>query len=160
LAELTADSGAGKETIASVRGELARQPKSGALYSKLAGLLYAEGNAPRAVSVLRQGLDRADDITTVAVELAWLLSTCRDDAVRNGEEAVDLMNSMIGQMKKVPPQLLDVYAAALAEAGRFQEAVKQAERAAAAAESAGDRQLAEAIRQRIELYRSGSAYRQ
>jgi tetratricopeptide (TPR) repeat protein len=160
LTDLTADSGAGKETIASIRAELVRQPKNGALYSKLAGRLYAEGDAAGAISVLRQGLDRADDITTVAVELAWLLSTCRDDRVRNGEEAVNLMDSVIGRVEKAPPQLLDVYAAALAEAARFQEAVKQAERAAAAAESAGDRQFAEAIRQRIELYKSGSAYRQ
>ena len=56
------------------------------------------------------------------------------------------------------PGLLDTLSAAYAEAGRFEDAVKTAARAAALAE-AGNPALAAEIRHRIGLYEAGKRYR-
>ncbi len=50
---------------------------------------------------------------------------------------------------------MDTLAAAYAAAGRFGEAVETAEKALVLAESANQQQLAEAIRKRLELYKTG-----
>ncbi len=54
---------------------------------------------------------------------------------------------------------LDTLAAAYAEAGRFPEAVKTAERALTLATSQNNSDLAEILRARIKLYQRGFPYR-
>lgn len=56
------------------------------------------------------------------------------------------------------PEILDLLAAVYAEAGRFEEAVRTASTASAAAERAGKSGLAAAIARRLALYQSGRTY--
>jgi len=59
----------------------------------------------------------------VQTNLAWLLATCPEDAVRDGSRAVALAEEVVASTPK-DVAYLDTLAAAYAEAGRFDEAVK------------------------------------
>jgi tetratricopeptide (TPR) repeat protein len=89
--------------------------------------------------------------------LAWFLAVRgeRDDA----DEAIALAEEALGHFGPDDPGGLDTLAAAYAAAGRSREAVETAEHALRVARD-GDPQLADAIRQRLALYRSGRAYRE
>jgi tetratricopeptide (TPR) repeat protein len=54
-------------------------------------------------------------------DFAWLLSTCPDDSVRNGERAIALAKELLAARPR-DPAYLDTLAAALAETGKFEEA--------------------------------------
>ena len=57
-------------------------------------------------------------------DLAWLLATCPHSKVRKGKEALTLIRPLVQQTQRKEPAILDTFAAALAEVGRFSEAVE------------------------------------
>jgi hypothetical protein len=107
--------------------------------------------------------------------LAWLLATCPDPSIRNGAEAVDVARRLVRAEAvevargPMPPNgsreallissrealFMRTLAAAYAEAGRFSQAVAEAELAVAKAKSAGNRILALQCQAQLELYRAG-----
>lgn len=64
---------------------------------------------------------------------AWVLSTAADARLRNGPEALRLLNTLKPLKNKVDVDLLDRYAAAYAETGDFAKAVDHEQRAIAGA---------------------------
>jgi len=149
-----------RPTEAQLRRAIEAEPGNDRLYSELAGMLHARGDLAGAVDVLRQGVSRAADPAVISIELAWLLATTREDALRDGAEAVRLVEAVLDRLADPPPAFLDVYAAALAEAGRYDDAAEQATRAAQAASQAGEQRLAETIAQRAAAYRARRPHRQ
>jgi tetratricopeptide (TPR) repeat protein len=93
-------------------------------------------------------------------DTAWMLATDPNESFRDGAAAVELAERATDPRDGSNPALLDTLAAAYAEAGRFPEAVRAADRAAQLAAEAGNGALAGRIRARLELYRSGKPYRQ
>ena len=89
--------------------------------------------------------------------LAWLLATCPQAALRNGVKAVELARAAEGLSGGNDPNALDTLAAAYAEAGQFPEAVETAGRALALALAQNNPQV-EGIRARLKLYQDGSPY--
>lgn len=57
-------------------------------------------------------------------DLSWLLSTCPDDNVRNGAEALSVIRPLLQQTRRRESAVLDTFAAALAEVGRFSQATE------------------------------------
>jgi tetratricopeptide (TPR) repeat protein len=88
-------------------------------------------------------------------DLAWILATSSDPALRDPEQAVRLLEA-VRQEEETLPELLDTLAAAYAAAGRFEDAVRTADQALALAQRKP--RLAAAIRERRALYRSGRPY--
>jgi len=107
--------------------------------------------------------------------LAWLLATHPSDKLRDSGQAVRLagcaLKSARLQLNRSPdervrrtarttiPSLSDTLAAALAEAGRFDEAVRMALEAETLALRRGQFDLAVHIRARLNLYLTGNPYR-
>ena len=91
--------------------------------------------------------------------LAWVYATSPQAELRNGAEAVRLAERACTITRRQKAALLDTLAAAYAEAGRFEEAVKTAEELRALALSAHDTSTADTARQRSELYKAGKPYR-
>ena len=89
-----------------------------------------------------------------------MLATDADPAVRNGGEAVRLAERACAANKE--PRAVDflTLAAALAEAGRFREAIGAAERARLLAAAKADSELEKRSVCLRELFRSGKAYRE
>jgi hypothetical protein len=80
--------------------------------------------------------------------------------VRDGAAAVQLALQSVKLTGGRQAAILDTLSAAYAETGQFAEALRIAEQALAVASSQNNVSLADALRARIKLYQSGSAYRE
>ena len=94
--------------------------------------------------------------TDAANNLAWLLATAADPALRDPQEAIRLVEADAQGAEAA--WLLDTLAAAYAADGRFEEAIRTADRAARIATEQQLTASAEEIRERLSLYRQHKAY--
>jgi tetratricopeptide (TPR) repeat protein len=88
--------------------------------------------------------------------LAWQLSTAREPQIRNGRLAVELARKACELTQWKNANHLDTLAAAYAEAGQFEEAVRWQQAALAFPEF--EKQAGEAARKRLALYQEGKPY--
>jgi hypothetical protein len=91
--------------------------------------------------------------------LAWIYATSPQAELRNGPEAVRLAEGACKITQRQMAAILDTLAAAYAEAGRFDDAVKTTEELHALAVAAHDTNTVDTARQRLELYQAGRPYR-
>jgi len=122
--------------------------------------LASRGRVVEAVDLFRRGLAHRPDHVGLNNNLAWLLATTASAEHRNGAEAVRLAGLAAQATGGRDPSVLDTLAAAHAEAGHFDEAVRCAEQAVALARTAGQGQLAKEIARRLESYRSRLPWRE
>lgn len=92
--------------------------------------------------------------------LAWLLATCPEAAVRDGKAGVAALNPISGAATNIP-EYFDVRGAALAEAGRFAEAVAAVDtsRALFASQSRLSKDVEAALDERQALYAARQSFR-
>jgi len=112
----------------------------------------------QAIADLNKAVEFNPDHLGACNDLAWLLATCADPSWRDGPRAVELAEKCGRSTNYQNPQMLDTLAAAYAESGHCDEAVKTAEKALSMAAEANKRKLAEKIEGRLELYQTGQAY--
>jgi tetratricopeptide (TPR) repeat protein len=89
---------------------------------------------------------------------AWLMATCPEAQFRNAELAVQAAERALQLSGTDHPRYLDTLAAAYANAGRFEDAVRTIERARN--QAAGDEQVRAVLEARRELYESNQPFRQ
>jgi tetratricopeptide (TPR) repeat protein len=106
----------------------------------------------------QKALDLAPQHLSAHLGLAWLLATCPEASLRNGQKAVELAQQAERLGGGESPQILDTLAAAYAEAGRFGEAVETAKRALDLSVAQNNKPLAEAIQARLKLYETNVPY--
>jgi Flp pilus assembly protein TadD len=148
------------EAMNGLQNLLQADPSLAKAHDKLAILLWQQGQIASAIAQFQEALRLDPDSTEAANNLAWLRATCPDPAYRNGPEAVRLAERAVQLSGKMADAgLLDTLAAALAEAGRFDEAVQMAGQARELALAEQKSQLAERVAKRQELYRQHQAYR-
>jgi Flp pilus assembly protein TadD len=147
------------EAIVQYRAALRITPGFADAARRLAELLIEQGRYANAVEVLRETTTGAPTDPYVRSMLAWLLATAPDAEIRDGGEALTFAEAARQLSADQDPWVLDSHAAALAEAGRFDEAVRTARAAQAAAEARGLSSLWREITERVELYRSGRPFR-
>jgi tetratricopeptide (TPR) repeat protein len=111
----------------------------------------------RAVSDLRDAahLDPQDLLDT-HFRLAKLLATCPDLKIRNGPEAIEHARISCNATEWKDSFCLTVLAAAYAETGNFEEAIKWQRRAVELA----DESYRENLRTSLKLYKKGERYRE
>jgi tetratricopeptide (TPR) repeat protein len=129
------------ETMASLGGLYAvsgRIPEAHALYAEAvqrapdawmvrygrATLFLSEGRVKEAAAEYREALKRKPDFLPAVNDLAWLLATSRDPAVRTPAEAISLAERLAEATKRNDAWPLRTLAAAYASAGRFDDAIK------------------------------------
>ena len=100
--------------------------------------------------------DNWDNMEDPRNELGRLLATCDDDKVRDGKRAVELATKACELSKWKEPNSIDTLAAAYAEVGNFDEAVKRESEAVDLLTDAS--QIAE-FTARLKLYREKKPYR-
>lgn len=125
-----------------------------------AALLGHNGKAREAADQYRQVLAAQPDQAEALNALAWLLATSRDDAVRNGAEAVRLAERARELARGRDASVEGTLAAACAEAGRFPEAVAHAKTAIDLALRAGDSRTASLHQRLLMRYRDGRPARE
>ena len=100
----------------------------------------------RAAAELKPSWEQAANNT------AWLLATSKDTNVTDGREALRFAERAVALTKTNEPDALDTLSAALAQLGRFEDAVKTADEALQIATAKGMAQSATNIQQHRQLY--------
>jgi protein O-mannosyl-transferase len=123
------------------------------------GTYTALGNAYLQKHALRQAIDhyekamRADPNSIYALNnLAWILATAPDDIFRNCARAVELAKKADQLSKGSNSIFARTLAAAYAEAGHFEEATQNAQRALDLANDQHNQTLAALVQQDLDLY--------
>jgi tetratricopeptide (TPR) repeat protein len=118
--------------------------------------LTLQGRFGEAVRCLERVLAICPENADAQNNLAWILATAPDAALRDGPRAVELATAANRSSGGGNASFLDTLAAACAEAGRYPEAVDAARRALDMA--AGQQVVAGRISARLRLYESGLPY--
>jgi tetratricopeptide (TPR) repeat protein len=149
-----------------------QQPTNANVHGNLASAYLAAKRFDLAVAHFRKALDlkplrkpsgtdeTKQDLSNVvwANNLAWLLATCADSRLRNGKEAVQLATAAC-EAVGYKVEFVDTLAAAHAEAGQFDEAVKFGQQFLDQAELTKP-ELVKAGKERLELYRAHQPFRE
>jgi tetratricopeptide (TPR) repeat protein len=125
------------------------------------GIAYtAAGRYAEAIDAFDKGHRMLSAHPGMANKLAWLLATAPADDKRDGARAVEIAEALSERFDHGNPEFLDTLAAAYAESGRFDEAVKAVQSAIDILESSGSEDdRIEPYRGRLERYRNDLPYR-
>ncbi len=119
--------------------------------------LYRLGRFEEAVKALGRAIRLAPDFVHPHKNLAWLQATCPDETFRDAGAAVQHARRAIDLCEPGDESLFPILAAAHAEAGEFEEAVRIAE-IGLPAQLPED--LREAAEHQLSYYRGGTPYRE
>jgi tetratricopeptide (TPR) repeat protein len=128
------------------------------LYEWIADSFLRARQTAQAMHVYRTALAEAFH-PDIACALAFALATSGDDHLRNGAEAVTLGRRAVAARPE-SPVYLNCLGAALAETGRFAEAVSSAQRAASVAHAQGDFNAERISQQLLAMFRAGKPWRE
>ncbi len=141
-----------------LRKSVEADPLNTVLKRVLCNVLLDQNLAAEAMGHFEEMLEAAPNDPGLKLSLAWFLSTLPDDSMRDGPRAVRLAEQCLaGEGEHA--HILDVLAAAYAEAGRFPEAVKTATRALEL-QRGGAKDVAPGLPDRLKQYRAGRPHRQ
>ena len=146
--------------IAHYRRVLEIDPDHAKAHCKLANALADMGRWEEAIAHYEQTVHLDSQQAEAAGKFAWLLATCPNDKLRNGARAVELAERAASLSGGKKPEMLDILAAAKAEAGQFSGALSVARQALDLARQQNNRALADALRARMALYQAGKPFRQ
>jgi len=148
------------EALVEAKETIRRHPDHAPAYYYLGGLTGDAGDIAEAIRCYERAVELKPDYPEALNNLAWLLASHPDATFRDGARAVELARRACELTENKAPILIGTLAAAYAEAGRFEEAVRSGELAIQVAEAAGDTALAQKNQELIELYRAGKPFRQ
>jgi protein O-mannosyl-transferase len=135
-------------------------PRAPDVHMQLGKVYTGQGKAREAVAEYKEALRLNANYPEALNNYAWLLATHSDAEIRNGHLAVDLGERACELTKYEVPQIVGTLAAAYAEAGRFDDAIKTGERARDLAAAQQQEGLAKKNSELIALYKAGKAYRE
>lgn len=164
LAQVRALQGRTNDVVAHYTELLRLAPDDALGHAELAQNLIKQKKHAQAASHFRTALRLRPEITVQAGNvawannLAWILATNPDAKLRSGAEATALARQACEAVNYKDPSLLDTLAAALAEAGEYDKAIKISQQQIELAR--GDQKTIDDARSRIELYRASQPYRE
>jgi len=125
---------------------------SGENYLLLARAYQAASDDRQAIPALRRAAELEPKWLAPKNDLAWILATHTDDALRKPEEAVRLAEQAAALARYRNPRVLNTLAAAYASAGQFDRARKVARNALTIARATHNDALAADISKRLKDY--------
>jgi len=164
LGLIAARAGRLEEAVGRFEAAVAAEPAFPEAHNNLGNAYRQRGELERAGEEIARALELAPGYEAARLNLAlvaWTRATHPEAAVRDAEAAVRWAERAAEDGGRADPRILDVLAAAYAEAGRFEEAVETGTEAVRAARAAGPEgaALARAIAARVEGYREGRPHR-
>jgi tetratricopeptide (TPR) repeat protein len=127
---------------------------------ELAKAQARQGKGREATTSYARAINLRPESTEALSELAWLLATHPDDDIRNGPQAVRLAERACQVSGGKEARFWATLDSAYAEAGRFEDAIKAAEKTRAIAMAAGQTEMAQAATARLALYAIQKPFRQ
>jgi tetratricopeptide (TPR) repeat protein len=154
LGVILVKSGRVEEGLRQLDGLIREGEASADVFVFLADRSFTQGRPDESVTFYREALKRDEDHPAATNNLAWLLATSRDPAVRDPAEAVAHAELAVLRGGS-DPRTLDTLAAAYAAAGRYEDAVRTAANAREKTPDGSPQALE--LESRLDLYRSGRA---
>jgi tetratricopeptide (TPR) repeat protein len=142
------------------RAALLIRPDDPDCHTVLAVALDQKGETAEAI----QNYERAVEISPTSIpaltNLAWLLATSSNEALRDGNKAVKLAGQANQLLGGANPVVLRTLAAGYAETRQFAKAIEAAQAAIQLARLSGDNSLAADVGDQLGFYRLGVPYRE
>jgi len=152
LADDLAKTGKTSEAIAEFEALLVMVPGDVESRSQLADLLSQAHRDKEATEQYREALRWMPNRPETLNNLAWILATSPDAQVRNGKQAIRYASEACELTQRKQPLFIGTLAAAYAEDGQFDDAVRTAGEASKAATAAGSKEISSANERLKQLY--------
>ncbi|MBV9009241.1 MAG: tetratricopeptide repeat protein [Verrucomicrobia bacterium] len=154
LANAFLTSGRLEDAVRQLRQISAIEPENVEARNTLGAILYQQGQVHAAINEWERVLALQPQNGNAQANLAWVLATYPDPAVRNGARALELAQRALKLAGGSNAMILRTLAAAYAENGRFDDAEHAAERGLTQAEANHNAGLARDFEASIERYRA------
>jgi tetratricopeptide (TPR) repeat protein len=148
------------EAVVQFRKVVKLQPESAEAYYNLGDALVQNGKEAEAITNLHRAVEINPDYSDAANDLAWELATAPQASVRNGSLAVELAQHANQLANGKDLDVLDTLAAAYAEAGRFDDAVKTMRKAIELDQSLAELDRLAQLNRELHLYESNLPFHQ
>lgn len=135
------------------------EPRLGDAHYNLGNTYLQTGKPNEAISHYKTALEIDPNDTQALNNMAWTLATAPNALIRDGAKAVELAERANVLTRGKNAVIAATLAAAYAEMGRFDEAVETGKHAEQLARLEGNDARADSVRSQIEVYKSGSAFR-
>lgn len=135
---------------------LASEPTNVIALRGRADTLLILGRHSEAIADFEKALKQEPNDDGLLNNLAWVLATSPDDALRNGKRAIELATKACELTEYKQAHILSTLGAAHAETGDFETAIKWSEKAVELGEGAQK----EALMKELESYRAGKPWRE
>lgn len=145
-------------SLAEFRRASQLDPENAKMHNFLANALLRKGEIAEAIEQFRQVLQTEPNDPMTESNLAWLLSTSEDPALRDGNKAVELGERANRSTGGQNPFVLSTLAAAYAETGRFTEAAEAARRGLQWAEANTNLALVSQLQYELKLFQSDNPF--
>jgi Flp pilus assembly protein TadD len=146
--------------IAAYRKAIRRRPDSPMFYSLAGNTLMDARRYGEAKAILQEGLTTVGSDAELANGLAWLMAVCPEAGHRDGKTAIQLAEYACRATLYQAPGCLDTLAAAYAEAGRFDDAIRTQKKAVDVGGMTESEQTLAEFRARLALFEAHRAYRE
>ena len=150
------DLGNTEQAMVDLHVALGLDPRFAPAWEASGAVREAMGHTAKAIDNYRIAVELDPAFALAWNNRAWLLGTAADPSLRNGALAVEFATKACELTGYQKADVLDTLAAAYAEAGDFEQAVRRAKEAIAKA----DAKHTPAIEKRLALYEAGKSYRQ
>ena len=117
------------------------------------------GKLGQAIEYFRKAVEQNSNFAPSLNNLAWLMATSDNAELRDGPLAVTYAETLCRETQARTAENLDTLAAAYAEAGRFDDAIKTLNKAIRAAKTDGDLQTSRGLQKRLLLYKQEEPFR-
>jgi protein O-mannosyl-transferase len=134
------------------------EPKDARAHFVLGQAHLEQKQLEEATANFKEAVRLAPEAQQALNALAWVYATSSRADMRNGPEAVRLAEKACALTKRRDVGNLDTLAAAYAETGRYEDAVKATTEVRALAEAAHDAKMVQMEQEREKLYRAGKPY--
>ena len=157
---LLAGKGKVNDAIYHYQEALRINPKYAGAYYNLGKIYANKGDVENTILYYKKTLQVSPNMAEALYNLSWIYATHKDNKFRNGKEAVKLAEKLCRIQNYSHPLSLEALAAAYAETGKFDRAVKAAQQGLSMTLTQGPEELASGLTKRLQLYQAGLPYRQ
>jgi len=147
-----------EEAIKLFETVLKLDPGYGPAYNGIASALHRQGRLAEAIAEYERAVQLRPESAGILSNLAWMLATCADPSLRDGQRALALAQRADRFSGDANPRVLRSLAAAHAELGQSGQAAKTARRALELSLQDGESSFTRALRREISLFDAGRPY--